>query len=100
MRETPASSFFPPIALQKEREGLVAGRVLEGGEAWMYALCVGNVAATKSAKDKGFSKVFMSVFIWAKVGRGELCQWWRSFWVSDERRDFALGDRDEGGMAA
>ena len=24
----------------------------------MYALCVGNVAATKSAKDKGFSRVF------------------------------------------
>ena len=40
----------------------------------MYALCVGKVAATKSAKDKGFSKVFMSVFIRAKVGRKELCQ--------------------------
>ena len=31
MRELPLSSFFPPIALQKEGEGLVAGRVLEGG---------------------------------------------------------------------
>jgi len=36
----------------------------------MYALCVGNVAATKSAKDKGFSRFFMG----AKVGRKELCQ--------------------------
>ena len=74
MRELPLSSFFPPIALQKEGEGLVAGRVLEGGEVRMYALCVGNVAATKSAKDKGFSKVLISVLIRAKVGRKELCQ--------------------------
>jgi hypothetical protein len=36
----------------------------------MYALCMGSVAATKSAKDKGFSRVFM----WAKVGRKGLCQ--------------------------
>ena len=36
----------------------MAGMVLEGGEVRMYALCVGNVAATKSAKDKGFSRVF------------------------------------------
>jgi len=36
----------------------------------MYALCIGNVAATKSAKDEGFSRFFM----WAKVGRKELCQ--------------------------
>ena len=57
----------------------------------MYALCVGNVAATKSAKDKGFSKVLISVFIRAKVGRKELCQWWRSFLGSDERRDFEVG---------
>ena len=64
----------------------------------MYALCVGNVAATKSAKDKGFSKVLISVFIRAKVGRKELCQWWRSFLGSDERRDFELGDRDEGSV--
>jgi hypothetical protein len=64
----------------------------------LHALCVGSVAATKSAKDKGFSRVFIGVFMWAKVGRKELCQWWRSFWVSDERRDFELGDRDEGGM--
>jgi hypothetical protein len=55
---------------------------------------MGSVAATKSAKDKGFSRVL----IWAKVGRKELCQWWRSFLGSDKRRDFALGDRDEGGM--
>jgi hypothetical protein len=75
MREEPLSSFFPPIALQKWGEGLVAGRVSEGGEVRMYALCVGSVAATKSAKDKGFSRVL----IWAKVGRKELCQRWRSF---------------------
>ncbi len=57
----------------------------------MCALCVGNVAATKSANGKGFSRVFIGVFIWAKVGIKELCQWWRSFWVSDERRDFEVG---------
>jgi hypothetical protein len=55
---------------------------------------MGSVAATKSAKDKGFSRVF----IWAKVGREELCQWWRSFLGSDERRDFELGARNEVGM--
>jgi len=44
--------------------------VLEGRKGGMYAVCVGNVAATKNAKDKGFSRVFM----WAKVGRKELCQ--------------------------
>ena len=64
----------------------------------MYALCAGSVAATKSAKDKGFSKVLINVFIRAKVRRKELCQGGGSFWVSDERRDFELGDRDEGGM--
>ncbi len=53
----------------------------------MYVLCVGSVAATKSAKGKGFSRVFM----WAKVGRRELCHWWRSFLGSDERRDFEVG---------
>jgi len=53
----------------------------------MYALCVGSVATTKSAKDKGFSRVFM----WAKVGRKELCQGGGSFWISDERRDFEVG---------
>ena len=89
----------------------MAGRVSEGGEVWvcavcvgglelgdvwLHAFCVGSVAATKSAKDKGFSNFLMG----AKVRRKELCQWWRSFWVSDERRDFELGDRDEGGMAA
>ena len=84
----PASLAGPPIALQKWEEGPMAGMVSEGGEVRMYALCVGSVAATKSAKDKGFSRVFIGVFIWAKVGRRELCQWWRSFWVSDERRDF------------
>ena len=36
----------------------------------MHAFCIGGVAATKSAKDKGFSKFFMG----AKVGRKELCQ--------------------------
>jgi hypothetical protein len=60
----------------------------------MYALCVGSVAATKSAKDKGFSRFFMR----AKVGRKVLCQGGEFSWVSDERRDFELGDRDEGGM--
>jgi len=57
----------------------MAGMVSEGREVRMYALCTGSVAATKSAKDKGFSKVFMSVFIWAKVGRKELCQGGSSF---------------------
>ena len=84
MREIPASSFFPPIALQKWGEGPVAGRVSEGREVWMGAFCMGSVAATKSAKDKGFSRFFMG----AKVGRKELCQGGGSFWVSDERRDF------------
>jgi hypothetical protein len=59
---------------------------------------MGSVAATKSAKDKGFSKVFTSVLIRAKVRRKELCQGGGSFWVSDERRDFELGDTDKGGM--
>ena len=86
MREKPLSSFSPPIALQK------------GGEVRLHALCVSSVAATKSAKDKGFSKVLINVFIRAKVRRKELCQGGGSFWVSDERRDFALGDTDEGGM--
>jgi len=66
----------------------MAGMVSEGREVRMYALCTGSVAATKSAKDKGFSKVCMSVFIWAKVGRKELCQGGEFSWVSDERRDF------------
>ena len=96
MREEPQSSLSPPIALQKWGEGLVAGMmVLAGGEVRMYALCVGSVAAIKSAKDRDFSRFFMG----AKVGRKELCQGGGSFWVSDERRDFALGDTDEGGMA-
>ena len=63
MRDLPASIDGPPIALQK------------WGEVRLQALCVSSVAATKSAKDKGFSRVFM----WAKVGRKELCQRWRSF---------------------
>ena len=99
MRELPASLAGPPIVLQKWGEGPVAEMmVLAGGEVRMYALCVGNVAATKSAKDRGFSRVFISVFIRAKVRRKGLCQGGGSFWVSDERRDFGLGDRDEGGM--
>ena len=65
--------------------------VLEEGEVRLHAFCIRSVAATKSAKDRGFSRVFIGVFIWAKVGRKELCQWWRSFWVSDERRDFWAG---------
>ena len=76
MRELPQSFSGPLIVLQKWGEGLMVGMmVLAGGEVRMYALCVGNVAAIKNAKDKGFSRVF----IWAKVGRKELCQWWRSF---------------------
>jgi len=86
MRDLPPSPFFPPIALQK------------GGEVRLHALCVSNVAATKSAKDKGFSKVFMSFFIRAKVRRKELCQWWRSFGSLMSGEIFELGDRDEGGM--
>ena len=107
MRDSPHSFSGPPIALQKWGEGLVAGMVLEGGEVWvcafcvgglelgdvwLHAFCVGSMAATKSAKDRGFSRVFIGVFIGAKVGRKELCQWWRSFLGSDERRDFELGD--------
>ena len=95
MRDLPASIDGPPIALQKEGEVLVAGMVSEGREVWMYALCVGSVAATKSAKDKGFSRVFM----WAKVGRKELCQGGKFFFgflMSGEI--FALSDRDEGSM--
>ena len=87
MRELPQSLFFPPIALQKWEEGPVAGMVSEGGEVRMCALCVGSVAAIKNAKDKGFSRFFMG----PKVGRKELCQWWRSFLGSDERRDFWAG---------
>jgi len=97
MRDLPTLIDGPPIALQKWEEGLIAGMVSEGGEVRMYALCVGSVAATKSAKDKGFSRVFM----WAKVVGKELCQWWLSFLGSDERRDFEVGgDINEGGMAA
>ena len=65
---------------------------LELGEVRLHAFCISSVAATKSAKDKGFSRVFIGVFIWTKVGREEPCQWWRSFLGSDERRDFELGD--------
>jgi len=67
--------FFPPIALQKWGEGPLAGMVSEGREIRMYALCMGNVAATRGAKDKDFSRVLM----WAKVGRKELCQGGSSF---------------------
>ena len=113
MREWPSSLSGPPIALQKWEEVPMAGMVSEGGEVWvcavcvgglelgdvwLHAFCVGSVAATKSAKDKGFSRVFIGVFIWAKVGRKELCQGGRFFLGSDERRDFEVGDRDEGGM--
>ena len=61
----------------------------------MHAFCISSVAATKSAKDKGFSRFFMG----AKVGREELCQGGGVlFCVSNERRYFALGDIDEGGI--
>jgi len=60
----------------------------------MYALCIGNVAATKSAKDEGFSRFFM----WAKVGRKVLCQGGVLFWALMSGGIFGLGDRDEGGM--
>jgi len=66
----------------------------------MYALCVGSVAATKSAKDKGFSRVFIGVFIWTKVGREELCQRWRSFGFPVGGGIFGLGDIDEGDIGA
>ena len=75
MRELPHSPSGPPIALQK------------WGEVRLQALCVSSVAATKSAKDKGFSRVFMG----AKVGRKELYQGGGSFLGSDERRDFWAG---------
>ena len=95
MRDLPASIDGPPIALQKWGEGLVAGMVSEGREVWMCALCVSSAAATESAKDRGFSRFFMG----AKVGRKELCQGGGVlFCVSNERRDFALGDIDESGM--
>ena len=65
----------------------------------MYTLCMGSVAATKSAKDKGFSKVLISVFIRAKVGRKELCQGGEVlFGFLMSGGIFELGDRDEGGM--
>ena len=79
----------PPELVLEVGEGRVAGMMVsEGGEVRICALCVSSVAATKSAKDKGFSRVFIGVFIWAKVGRKELCRGGGSFWVSDERRDF------------
>ena len=71
---------------------------LELGDVWLHAFCVGSVAATKSAKDKGFSRVFIGVFIRAKVGRKELCQRWRSFGSLVGGGIFELGDTDEGGM--
>ena len=72
----------------------MAGMVSEGEEVWVCAFCVGglelgevrlhafcisSVAATKSAKEKGFSRFFMG----AKVGRKELCQGGGSFGVSN-----------------
>ena len=94
MRELPHSFSGPRIVLQKWGEGLMVGMASEGREVWMYALWMGSAAATKSAKDKGFSRVFM----WAKVGREELCQWWRSFGSLMSGGIFELGDIDEGGM--
>ena len=75
MRELPHSYSGPRIVLQKWGEGLMVGMASEGREVWMYALCIGSVAATKRANDMSFSRVL----IWTKVGRKELCQWWRSF---------------------
>ena len=113
MRELPASTDGPPIALQKWEEGPVAGMVseegevwvcavcvggLELGDVWLHAFCVGSVVATKSAKDKGFSRVFIGVLIWAKVGRKVLCQGGVLFWALMSGGIFGLGDRDEGGM--
>jgi len=61
----------------------------------MYALCVGSVAAIKSAKDKGFSRFFIGT----KVGRKELCQGGEVlFGFLMSGGIFELGDRDEGGM--
>jgi hypothetical protein len=74
MMELPHSFSGPRIVLQKWGEGLMVGMASEDREVWMCALCISNVAATKSARDKGFSRVFMSVFIWVKVGRKGLCQ--------------------------
>ena len=88
MRDLPTSIAGPPIALQK------------GGEVRLHALCVSSVAATKSAKNVGFSKVFISVFIQAKVGRKELCQGGSSLGFLVGGGIFALGDTDEGGMEA
>jgi len=102
MRDLLSSLSGPPIALQKWEEGPVAGMmVLAGGEVRMYALCVGNVAAIKSAKDKGFSKVFMSVFIRAKVRRKDLCQGGEFFFAYLMSGGiFGLGGIDEGGVWA
>ena len=113
MREWPSSLSGPPIALQKWEEVPMAGMVSEGGEVWvcavcvgglelgdvwLHAFCVGSVAATKSAKDKGFSRVFIGVFIWAKVGRKGLCQGGELPGSLMSGGIFGLGDRDEGGM--
>ena len=89
----------------------MAGRVLEGGEVWvcafcvggselgdvwLHAFCVGSVAATKSAKDKSFSRVFMG----AKVGRKGLCQGGELPGSLMSGGIFGLGDIDidEGGV--
>ena len=109
MRELSSSLAGPPIALRKEEEGPVAKMVSKGGEVWVYAFCVGglelgevrlhafcisSVAATKSAKDKGFSRVFIR----AKVGRKGLCQGGELPGSLMSGGIFGLGDRDEGGM--
>jgi len=75
--------------------------VLEEWEVRLHAFCIRSVAATKSAKDKGFSKVFINVFIRAKVRRKELCQGGEFFFgFLMSGGIFGLGDRDEGGMEA
>ena len=68
---------------------------LELGEVRLHAFCISSVAATKSAKDKGFSRFFM----WAKVGRKELCQGAEFFFGFPMSGGiFGLGDIDEGGV--
>jgi hypothetical protein len=59
---------------------------------------MGSVAATKSTKDKGFSKVFIGVFIWTKVRREELCQGGSSLGFLMSGGIFELGDTGKGGM--
>jgi hypothetical protein len=62
---------------------------LELGDVWLHAFCVGSVAATKSAKDKGFSRVFIERFY---LGEGRKERAFVSggvlFWALMSGRDF------------